>query len=81
MWHVYSVTLRHMAEDHRNIYIMMEKRLYQRVDLRDNHSYVVKGVGKASIGMESGNNVHLINVLYVPVFKKSLVSISCLEYK
>jgi hypothetical protein len=31
--------------------------------------------------MESCNNVHLSNVLYVPGLKKNLVSISCLEDK
>ena len=33
------------------------------------------------IELESGNNVHLNNVLYVPGLKKNLVSISCLEDK
>ena len=47
----------------------------------DNHSYAIKGIGKASIELESGNNVHLSNVLYVPGLKKNLVSISCLEDK
>jgi hypothetical protein len=31
--------------------------------------------------MESGNSIHLSNVLYVPGLKKNLVSISCLEEK
>jgi hypothetical protein len=51
------------------------------VELGDNNSYAVKGLGKASIKMESGNNVHLNNVLYVPGLKKNLVSISFLEDK
>ena len=34
-----------------------------------------------TIELESGNNVHLSNVLYVPGLKKNLVSISCLEDK
>jgi hypothetical protein len=51
------------------------------VEFGDNNSYAIKGLGKASIKMESGNNVHLNNVLYVPGLKKNLVSISCLEDK
>jgi hypothetical protein len=31
--------------------------------------------------LESGNNVHLSNVLYLPDLEKNLVSISCLEDK
>jgi hypothetical protein len=31
--------------------------------------------------LESGNHVHLSNVLYVPGLEKNLVSISCLEDK
>jgi hypothetical protein len=51
------------------------------VEIGDNNSYAVKGLGKASIKMESGNNVHLNNVLYVPGLKKNLVYISCLVDK
>jgi len=47
-----------MTRDHGNITNMMEKRLSQRVELGDNHGYAVKGVGKASIELESSNNVH-----------------------
>eukprot|EP00253_Pinus_taeda_P009654 PITA_09654 len=70
-----------MTRERGNISSMMEKRMAQRVELGYNHSYVVKGVGKASIEMESGNNVHLSNVLYIPGLKKNLVPISCLEDK
>lgn len=52
-----------MMGDHGNLTNMMETRLSQRVELGDNHSYVVKGVGKASIELEFGNNIHLNNVL------------------
>jgi len=49
--------------------------------LRVNNNYVVKGVGKASIELEFGSNVHLSNILDVPGLKKNLVFVSCLEYK
>jgi hypothetical protein len=60
---------------------MNEKQISHRVELGDKNSYAVKGIGKASIKLESGNNVHLSNVLYVPGLKNNLVSISCLEDK
>jgi hypothetical protein len=81
MWIIDSGASRHMTGDHENITSVREKRISQKVELGDNHSYAVKGIGKASIELESGNNVHLNNVLYVPGLKKNLVSISCLEDK
>jgi hypothetical protein len=81
MWLIDSGASRHMTGDHVNLSSMREKRISHRVELGDNNSYAVKGIGKASIELESGNNVHLSNVLYVPGLKKNLVSISCLEDK
>jgi hypothetical protein len=51
------------------------------VELGYKNSSRVKGIGKSSIELELGNNVHLSNFSYVPDLKKNLVSISCLEYK
>jgi hypothetical protein len=81
MWSVDSGASRHMTGDHENISSMKEKETSHKAELGDKNSYAVKGIGKASIKMESGNNVHLRNVLYVPGLKKNLVSISFLEEK
>ena len=70
-----------MISDRENLSSMKEKEKSHKVELGDNNSYAVKGTRKASIKTESGNNVHLSNVLYVPRLKKNLVSISCLEDK
>jgi hypothetical protein len=51
------------------------------VELGDKSTYPVEGFGQASVKLESGNHVHLSNVLYVPGLEKNLVSISCLEDK
>lgn len=59
IWLVESDASRHMIEQRGNIYSILEKRLSQRVELEDNHNYVVKGVGKASIELESSNNMRL----------------------
>jgi hypothetical protein len=81
MWLIDSGASRHMAGDSENISSIKEKKISHKVELGDNNSYAVKGLGKASIKMESGNNVHLSNVLYVLGLKKNLLSISYLEDK
>jgi len=80
MWLVDSGSSRH---DWRawEYFSMIEKKLSQRVELGISSNYVVKRVGKESIEMEFGNNVHLRNVLYVLGLKKNIVSIYFLEVK
>ena len=51
------------------------------VELGDNKSYVVRGMGSTSLKMENGAKFHLNTILYVPGLKKNLLSISCLEDK
>lgn len=65
-----------MTGDRDNLTSLMERRLSQKVELGDNKSYAIKGIGKASIELKSGDNVHLSNILYVPGLKINLVSIS-----
>jgi hypothetical protein len=70
-----------MTGDRKKFSSMKEKETPHKVELGDKNSYAVKGIGQATIKMESGNSIHLSNVLYVPSLKKNLVSISCLEEK
>lgn len=51
------------------------------IELGDNKSYLVKGIGSTSLELESGGSIHLNNILYVPGLKKNLLSIPCLEDK
>jgi hypothetical protein len=81
MWLIDSRASRHMTGDHRNFSSMKEKETPHKVELGDNNSYTFKGIGQATIKMESGNSIHISNVLYVPGLKKTLVYISCLEEK
>jgi hypothetical protein len=81
MWLIDIGASRHMTGDHRNFLSMKEKETPHKVELGDNNSYAVKGIGQATIKMESDNSIHRSNVLYVPSLKKNLVSISCLEEK
>jgi hypothetical protein len=79
MWLIDSGASRHITGDCRNFSSMKEKETPHKVELGDNKSYAFKGIGQATIKMESGNSIHLSNVLYVLGLKKNLVSISCLE--
>jgi hypothetical protein len=79
MWIIDIGYSRHMTGDHFKLSSMKEKKTSHKVELGDKNNYPIKGVGQASIKLESGNNVHLSNVLYVPSLEKNLVSISFLE--
>jgi hypothetical protein len=81
MWIIDSGASRHMTGDQVRLSNLNEKKTSHKVELGDKNTYPVKGIGQASIKLESGNNVHLSNVLYVPGLEKNLVSISCLEDK
>lgn len=47
----------------------MEIRLTQKVGLGDNTNYAVKGI-KTFVELETGENIHLSNILYVISLKK-----------
>jgi len=51
------------------------------VELGDNKSYPVKGIGSTSIKLKDGSKIHLNNILFVPGLHKNLFSISSLEDK
>jgi hypothetical protein len=81
MWIIDSGDSRHMTGDQIRFSSLNEKKTSYKVELGDKNTYLVKGIGHASIKLKSCNNVHLSNVLYVPSLEKNLVSISCLEDK
>jgi hypothetical protein len=81
MWIIDSGASRHMTGDQVRLSNLNEKKTSHKVELGDKNTYPVKGIGQTSIKLESGNNVHLSNVLYVPGLEKNLISISCLEDK
>ena len=49
--------------------------------LGDDYQYPIKGVGEASYQLESGKQLKMKDILYVPGLKKNLLSISGLEKK
>jgi hypothetical protein len=70
-----------MTGDQARLSNLNERKTSYKVELGDKSTYPVEGFGQASVKLESGNHVHLSNVLYVPGLEKNLVSISCLEDK
>jgi hypothetical protein len=81
MWIIDSGTSRHMTGNQVRLSNLNEKKTSHKLELGDKNTYLVKGIGQASIKLESGNNFHLSNVLYVPSLENNLVPISFLEEK
>jgi hypothetical protein len=81
MWIIDNGASKHMIGNQVRLSNLNEKKTSHKVELGDKNIYPVKGIRQASIKLESDNNVHLSNVLYVPGLDKNLVSISCLEDK
>jgi hypothetical protein len=79
MWIIDSGSSRHMMGDQARLSDLNEKKTSYKMELGDKITYPVEGFGQASIKLESGNHVHLRNVLYVPGLENNIVSISCLE--
>jgi hypothetical protein len=78
MWIIDSGASRHMTGDQARLSNLNERKTSYKVELGDKSTYPVEGFGQASVKLESGNHVHLRNVLYVSGLEKNLVSISCL---
>ena len=47
----------------------------------DDYLYAIKGVGESSYRLESGKNLKIKDILFIPGLKKNLLSISGLEEK
>jgi len=62
LWLVDNGSSRHITGDRDNLTSLIEERLSQKVGLGDNN-YAVKGIGKTSIELESGDNVHLQHII------------------
>ena len=58
-----------------------QKESPHKVMLGDDSQYPIKGLGEASYKLDSGKLMKIKYVLYVPRWKKNLLSISALEKK
>jgi hypothetical protein len=79
MWIIDSGASRHMTGDQARLSNLNKKKTSYKVELGDKNTYLVEGIGQASVKLKTGNNVHLSNVLYVPGLEKNIISISFLE--
>ena len=60
---------------------LVNKDSPQKVKLGHDYQYPSKGVGEASYRLHSGKHLKMKDVLYMPILKKNLLSISRLEKK
>ena len=51
------------------------------MELGDNGTYAIEGIGSTSFKLDSGWVLHLEEILYVPGLKKNLLSVGVLEEK
>jgi hypothetical protein len=72
MWIIDSGASRHMTGDQARLSNLNERKTSYKVELGDKSTYPVEGFGQAFVKLESGNHVHLSNVLYVPGLEKIL---------
>ena len=58
-----------------------KKKFTTQVELGDDSTYKIEGVGSTSRQLDSGTVLHIDDVLYVPSLKKNLLSVAGLEDK
>jgi len=81
IWVIDSGASRHMTGRSHQLKTLSKGKSAYFVELGDNKSYPVKGIGSSFIKLEDGSNIHLNNILFVPGLHKNLLSISSLEDK
>ena len=77
-WLVYSGASKHMTRYKGSFVNMFEHESPHKVKLGDDYQYPIKGSGEASYKLESKKYLKMKDVIYVPVLKKNLLSISSL---
>ena len=58
-----------------------KKKFTTQVELGDDSTYKIEGVGSTSLQLDSGTVLHIDDVLYVSGLKKNLLSVVGLEDK
>jgi hypothetical protein len=81
MWIIDSGASKHMTGDKARLSNLNENKTSYKVEIGDENTYPVEGIGHASVKLKISNNVHLSNVLYVIGLENNIVSISFLEDK
>ena len=60
---------------------VQRKRFHTKVELGDNGTYAIKGIGSTSLKLDSSWSLHLEEILYVPGLKKNLLSVGVLKIR
>ena len=80
-WKIDSGASKHMSGYKGALSNLKEKQFSCMVELGDNSTYPILGVGSTSFQLNSGDMIHMDDILYVPRLKKNLLSVSVLEDK
>jgi hypothetical protein len=80
-WLIDSGASKHMTGQRVIFSCISKKKFSQKVTLRDDYQYPIKGVGESNYKLNSGNSMKMKDVLYVPGLTKNLLSILALEKK
>jgi hypothetical protein len=55
-----------------------KEKFSAQIELGDNASYAIEGLGSTSFQLESRGELHIEEILYVPGLKKNLISVAVL---
>jgi len=72
---------KHMTRYREILLDYKKKSFVEQVELGDDRSYMIEGVGSISFELDFKAMLHIDEVLYVPGLKKNLLSIATLEDK
>ena len=80
-WLVDSGASRNMTGNRGTLTSYRKKKFTTQVELGDDSTYKIEGVGSTSLQLDSSTVLHIDDILYVPSLKKNLLSIVGLEDK
>jgi hypothetical protein len=75
-WYVDSGASRHVTFNKKSFNTLRQQEANIQVELGDDATYLVTGMGSVSFNMPSGNVLDLDDVLFVPDLTKNLLSVS-----
>ena len=81
IWLIDSGDSRHMTIFKDSIKIVKKKRFHTKVELGDNGTYAIEGIGSTSFKLDSSWVLHLEEILYVLGLNNILLSVGVLEEK
>ena len=80
-WLIDSGASKHMMGFKESFVKLSEHESPHKVKLGDDYQYPIKGSGESSYKLDSGKSMKMKDVLFVPILKKNLLSISALDGK